>query len=243
MLNTIIVDDEPDAVSSILMLLHDYCTEVTVTGTANSLLDGIRQIKSKKPDLVFLDVEMPNGTGFDLVECFEECDFKIIFVTAYNSYAIQAIKSRAFDYLLKPIDIEELQASVSRLSHLQEKEESTVHHQVGGQSKIPISIHDGYYYMPPSDIIHLKADGSYTIVYSTHDKPILVSKNLKEFESILSEKGFFRIHNSHIINIDHIRKYSRSDGGCVTLSDNSVIEVARNRKEQFLRMIGVAGAA
>lgn len=241
MIRTLIIDDEPDAVESLSLLLKEFCKSVSVEGTANSFQAGLKEINLKKPDLVFMDVEMPNGDGFDILDCFPDRSFHTIFVTAYNNYAIKAIKNNAIDYLLKPIDIDELQAAVNRVNEAEQQRKLVVQANMTESlgAKICIPTTDGYYYLSIKEIIHLKAEGSYTHIFTADNKSLMVSKNLKEFESILSNKGFCRIHNSHIVNMAHISRYIRTDGGYAVMSDNSKIEVSRNRKEQFLKMIGL----
>jgi two-component system, LytTR family, response regulator len=240
MINAIIIDDEQDAVTSMSILLEEFCKSVTLIGTANTLVKGIQEIKSKSPDLVFMDVAMPDGTGFDILDCVAEMQFHTIFVTAFNEYAIKAIKANAFDYLLKPVDIEELQSSITRYSKSKTGQKESPAQAGYSNLRIPVSTQEGCYYLAYKEIIHLKAEGSYTTIYCTGARPIVVSKNLKEFEHLLLDKGFYRVHNSHIVNIEHIQKYVRTDGGYLIMTDNSQVEISKTRKESFLHTIGIS---
>src|SRR4030043_251410 len=172
-LKAIIVDDEQDAVNFINSIIGEYCSSLDVVGKANNVIQGVAAIKEHDPDLVFLDVEMPNGTGFDLLASFPEKDFDVIFITAFNHYAIKAIKFSAVDYILKPINITEF----------------------------------------------IEADRSYSWFFVTGNRKILVSKHLKEFQDLLSDRYFFRSHNSHLINLKYVRKYIRKEGGYIEMQD------------------------
>jgi two-component system LytT family response regulator len=242
-LRTIIVDDEPDAVDFISSIIGEYCPSLEVVGKAHNVIEGVPQIKEKNPDLVFLDVEMPNGTGFDLLTHFPEKDFDVVFITAFNHYAIKAIKFSAVDYILKPININEFIEAVNRvtLKRAEKPSQSNENFKILMENlksalptRLAIPTADGMEYLNPKDIIRIEADRSYSWFFITGNRKILVSKNLKEFQDLLSDRYFFRSHNSHLINLKYVRKYIRREGGSIEMQDGAQIPISRNRKELFL---------
>jgi len=242
-LKTIIIDDEPNAVDFIFSIIGEYCPELEVTGKAYDVREGASIINEKKPDLVFLDVEMPNGTGFDLLSHFPEKDFDVVFITAFNHYAIKAIKFSAVDYILKPINIKEFIEAVRKV--IQKRSDNTPHSnenfkilmenlRSGSPSRLAIPTADGMEYLNPKEIIRIEADRSYSWFYLTGNRKILVSRHLKEFQDLLSDRWFFRSHNSHLINLRYVRKYIRREGGYIEMLDGEQIPISRNRKDLFL---------
>ena len=240
---TIIIDDEPDAVDFISSIIGEYCPALEVKGTANNVKDGVQLIRKIKPELVFLDVEMPNGTGFDLLTHFPEKNFDVIFITAFNHYAIKAIKFSAVDYILKPINIHEFIEAVNKVIH-----KRTTNSFMGNENfeallenirsspptRLVIPTSDGREYLNPKDIIRIEADRSYSWFFINNRKKILVSKHLKEFQDLLNDRNFFRPHNSHLINLDFVKKFVRHDGGYIEMIDGSIVPISRNRKDLFL---------
>lgn len=242
-LNTIIVDDEPNAVDFIFSIIGEYCPELEVTGKAYDVREGVDIIKDKKPDLVFLDVEMPHGTGFDLLDHFPEKDFDVVFITAFNHYAIKAIKFSAVDYILKPINIKEFIEAVKKVIQKRSDNKSGSNENFkilmenlrsGAPSRMAIPTSDGMEYLNPKEIIRIEADRSYSWFYLTGNRKILVSRHLKEFQDLLSDRWFFRSHNSHLINLKYVRKYIRKEGGYIEMQDGEQIPISRNRKDLFL---------
>jgi two-component system LytT family response regulator len=242
-LKTIIVDDEQDAVNFINSIIGEYCPSLQVVGKANNVLQGVELIRENEPDLLFLDVEMPNGTGFDLLEQFPEKDFDVVFITAFNHYAINAIKFSAVDYILKPININEFIEAVNKvvkkrserrtpgnegLKILMENIRSSL------PSRLAIPTTDGMEYLNPKDIIRIEADRSYSWFFLTGDRKILVSKHLKEYQELLGDRYFFRLHNSHLINLKFVKKYIRKEGGYIEMADGALLPISRNRKDLFL---------
>lgn len=242
-LKTIVIDDEPNAVDFISTIISEYCPDLEITGKAYDVPEGIRLINEKKPDLVFLDVEMPNGTGFDLLTHFPEKNFDVVFITAFNHYAIKAIKFSAVDYILKPINITEFIESVKKVVGKRSENKSQNNENFktlienlrsGSPSRLAIPTADGMEYLNPKEIIRIEADRSYSWFYLTANRKILVSKHLKEFQDILDERSFFRPHNSFLINLKYVRKYVRKEGGYIEMQDGSQIPVSRTRKDLFL---------
>ena len=240
---TTIIDDEPDAVNFISSIIAEYCPGLQVSGKAHNIKEGIQIINDIKPELVFLDVEMPNGTGFDLLTHFPEKNFDVIFITAFNHYAIKAIKFSAVDYILKPINIHEFIEAVSRV--IDKRDNNTIRDndniealleniRTSHPTRLVIPTSDGSEYLNPNSIIRIEADRSYSWFFINDKRKMLVSRHLKEFQDLLSDRNFFRPHNSHLINLDFVKKYVRRDGGYIEMIDGSQIPISRNRKDLFL---------
>jgi two-component system, LytTR family, response regulator len=242
-LKTVVIDDEHDAVNFITSIIGEFCPNLEVLGIAHNVNEGVRVITDLKPDLVFLDIEMPNGSGFDLLTHFPEKDFDVVFITAFNHYAIRAIKFSAVDYILKPININEFIEAVSRVVEkrnarpasgdesfrmLMENLKST------HPTRLAIPTADGMEYLNPKDIIRIEADRSYSWFFITGNRKILVSKHLKEFQDLLSDRYFFRSHNSHLINLKYVKKFIRREGGFIEMQDGEQIPISRSRKDLFL---------
>lgn len=239
-INAIIIDDEERARNTLSSLLLNYCPEIQVESTCSNVPDGVIAINKHKPDVVFLDIEMPDYNGFELLGFFREIDFDIIFVTAYSEYAIKAFEISAVDYILKPIDIDQLKNSVEKLkqkklhSQMQEQIELLKESYKGSDiRKIALSMSDGLTFVEIADIVLLEADGAYTTFYLKNGQKLLVSKKLKFYEDILSNRSFFfRTHRSYFINVNHIKKYSRSENAILMDNDFSVT-ISRDRKQEF----------
>lgn len=244
-LKTLIIDDEPDAVNFIRSIIAEYCPKLQVVGTAGSALEGAEAIREKDPELLFLDVEMPLGSGFDLLSQFPEKAFDVIFITAFNHYAIQAIKFSAVDYILKPINITEFIQAVDKV--VEKRNEShdrkaTYQNLLENIRKSPptrlaIPTSDGMEFLNTEEIIRIEADRSYCWFFLTDGRKILVSKNLKEFQELLNRRDFFRPHNSHLINLAHVKKYIRHEGNSAVMADGSQIPISRNNRDLFLAMM------
>lgn len=240
----VIIEDEKKSREALKNLITEFCPEISISGMAESVESGLAVIKTHHPAIVFLDIEMQTGTGFDLLEKIPNPEFEVIFTTAYEQYALKAIKFSALDYLLKPIDIAELKAAVKKVTEKEtankrnEKIEQLIKNLNNKQQpKITLSTSEGLVFVSVHDIIRCEAQGAYTTFYLKGKKPIMVSKNLKEYENMLTDYNFFRIHNSHLINLAEIEKYIKSDGGYVIMNDQSKVVISNARKDEFMEII------
>ena len=244
MLKACIVDDEKKGRDSLQKLLDLYCPEVEVIGQADSVNNAFLFITKEKPNLVFLDVEMPHGSGFELLKKFDKINFKTIFVTAHKHYAIKAIKFAALDYLLKPVDVDELIEAVQHACENTHQNQSSQYHNLlenianGKAGKIAVPVKEGMAFINPTDIIRLEADGAYTQIFTISDK-YTATKNIKEYEQLLHEHNFFRAHHSHLINLKQVKGFSRVDGYFASMSDGVSVEVSRRKKDQFLQLMNL----
>lgn len=242
----IIIDDEELGRVALREKLKTYCKNITVIGEAANGKLGKELIKEVQPDLVFLDIEMPVMNGFEMLETIDSVNFQLIFVTAYDQYAIKAIKYSALDYLLKPVDIEELQQAIARLNTI---ELNNVNAKVAVlnanqklsevSAKIAIPVIDGYQFIVQKDIVRLESDKNYTKIFLHNATLIVASKTLKDFEEMLSSNLFFRCHHSHIINIHFIDRYIKGEGGQIILNNKIAIPVSRRKKDDFMKWIKV----
>jgi two-component system LytT family response regulator len=243
LLKVVIVDDEIKAINSLELILSEYCQNLKIVGRAGNVVEAIKEIQNKKPDIVFLDIEMPYGTGFDVLESIPERNFAVIFTTAYNDYAIKAIKANADDYLLKPVDIEELLIAVKKAQEKIQKpaftdpvKESQVY---SGQNhipkKIPLATNEGCEFVNLDDIVRVAAEGSYSTIFLSDKRKVMVSKNLKEIEDMLQSSFFYRVHKSHLINLLLVKRLIRIDGGTIEMTDGSHVALSRRNKEEFIQ--------
>ena len=245
-IKAVLIDDELNSLQNLQQKLEGFCPDVTIVAVTQKPEEGILLIKQHQPDVVFLDIEMPRMSGFRMLEELGEYDFDIIFTTAYNHYSIEAIRISAFDYLVKPIGIEDLQQAVERLSkslNRQTKEKidilkKSLSDNRTQEDKIAISTSEGIEFIPIKNIIHIESRSNYSKIFLTDNKSITVTKILKDFEEMLLPYNFYRVHNSHLINLSYIQKYVRSQGGHVQLQDGTLIDISRRKKEEFLKMIG-----
>lgn len=246
MIKVIIVDDEPKARIVLKVLLEEYASEIQLVGEAASAKEGIELIKMQKVDLVFLDIEMPYMDGFGMLRQFATIDFDVVFTTAYSQYAIDAIKFSALDYLLKPIDIDELEASIKRFKakkELKKTEKEGIYflpndftNLQNQNSKIALPTTKGFQIVQVSELFYCEAARNYTTFILKEGKKIIVGRNLKYFCERLLPFGFFRIHESFLINLSHMENYIKGRGGQVILSNGIALDVARNRKKELLKL-------
>jgi two-component system LytT family response regulator len=244
MITSLIVDDDSKNRKVLRSLLQEFCPQVVIVGEASDIQEAIRLVHLYKPQLVFLDIEMPYGNGFDMLDQLMPVDFEVVFTTAYDHYAIKAFKYCALDYLLKPVKIEELQEAVKKVegNRLSKDTNSKLELflnqlklQHAGLQKVAIASTDGLTFVDVNNIIRCESDGNYTHIHLLQKQKITSSKKIKEFEELLPVTIFCRIHNSHLINLNYIKKYFKGRGGYVLMEDGSHIEVAARRKDEFLK--------
>lgn len=246
-----IVDDEERGIIALKELISRYCNGIMVSGTASSIAEAEWMILKSKPDVLFLDIEMPGGNGFQLLERFQQVDFPIIFVTAFQEYAIKAIRCSALDYLLKPVKIADLQQAVEKIKDRQKHDADSDHtkydflktmlHEPNPFRKLILSTLHGYIPVKFDDVIYCKADDSYTHFYLPDGKHHVVSKNLKEFDDILAPHHFYRIHKSYLVNLNHIERINKIDGVSVVMSNNEELPVSVRRKDDFFALFKTIG--
>ena len=244
-LKVILVDDELPSLENIQQKIVEFCPDLEIVAATQKPEAALKLIEQFRPDLVFLDIEMPRMNGFKMLEEIPEIDFEVVFTTAYNFYAIDAVRISAFDYLVKPISVNDLQNTVARLlkktinkarQKLDTLPQSISPSQLQSD-KIAITTNDGMEFHEIASIIRIESSSNYSKVYFIDGRNMLVTKLLKDFEEILLPYRFFRIHNSHLVNLNYIKKYIRGDGGQVILENNEVIDVSRRKKEEFLKLI------
>jgi two-component system LytT family response regulator len=245
MIRAIIVEDETESRKLLNTLIDKYCKDIEIVALAANVKQATEEIQNHKPDLVFLDITMPDGTGFDLLENMLAITFDIIFTTATDKHAIKAIKYAALDYLLKPIDVEELKNSVHKViqkkNNLNTVENLTqlldnLNENSDSYQKITLPTGTAYEMVYIKDIIRCEADGSYTTFFMANGKRFIVTYGLKHYEELLPEKIFIRIHRHHLVNINHVTRYLKTEGFAITLDDVK-IEVARRKKDEFINAL------
>ena len=242
MINTLIIDDEVQSRESLRSYLNIYCPDVNLVDEAENVENGIRKIKKYKPDLVFLDVQMPDGTGFDLLNRFPERNFKTIFVSAYDQYAIKAFKFSAIDFLLKPVSSDELISAIKKLDlthevRLLNKKIDLLLQNRGSFKKIALPSMDEILFVQISDIVRCESDANYTVFHLKDGQKKVVSRTLKEYDEMLSGMGFCRVHHSQLVNLSYVTKYIKGEGGQLVLNNDDVIDVARRRKEALMERL------
>ncbi|MEM7163391.1 MAG: LytTR family DNA-binding domain-containing protein [Bacteroidota bacterium] len=237
-IQALIIEDEKPSAENLMTLLERYVPDVQVMDWADNVEDALLKLTEKKPHLVFLDIELGTSTAFDFLKRVGKVDFKIIFITAYEDYAIQAIKFNAMDYLLKPIDIEELKGAVEKVKKESEQDdkierllESFSNRQL---KKLPIPTREGYLMVKIKDIMHIQSDGAYSKIYMEDGRMIHVSKNLKEFELTLDIHNFVRVHHSHLVNLEKVKKYVRGEGGYLVMENDETVDVSKRKKESLV---------
>lgn len=244
MIHAIIIDDEANCIEMLEWLLKTYCPEVAIDAMCDSGEAGILAINKFKPDVVFLDIEMPRMNGFDMLERFNKLFFDVVFTTAYNKFAVKAFRYSALNYLLKPVDPEDLKLTIKRV---EEKKGTPSKDQLElllqnirdlkqTVQRIALTTGDGMIFVDTKDIMYCQAESNYTNVKLTNGSKVLVAKTLKEIDETLSGKDYFRVHNSFLININQIKKFVRGDGGYVVMNDDVQITISRSRKDDFFEM-------
>lgn len=244
MLRTVIIDDESHVRETLQHMLRKFCPQVNLVGEAKSVATGIREIREKAPELVFLDIKMDDGTGFDLLNQIGNIDFKIIFITAYEQYAIQAFGFSAIDYILKPVNPEKLADAVEKAEKLVQSSfiiqldtlRKNLNTPENKDRKIILRTMENIYLLDVQDIIHCESDGSYTIFDTMEEGRITVSKSIKGYDDLLSGSGFLRVHRSHLINLNHVRRFSRQDGGMVVMKKGIEVPASTRGRERLMEL-------
>jgi two-component system, LytTR family, response regulator len=247
MSKALIIDDEPRNIRILRNLIGEFCPEIDIVGEAGDANEALTAIRHHKPDVVFLDIEMPYGNAFDLLDKLMPVNFEIIFITAFDTYTLKAFRYSALDYLLKPVDIEELRRAVGRAN--ERVAVKNINQQLAnllgnlkvsqpGLEKIALPAADGIIFVNVTNIVRFEANGSYTEVHCNDREKITVTKNIKEYEEVLPTTIFCRIHNSHIINLNRVKKYHKGRGGYVVMDDGTRLEVASRRRDDFLAKFG-----
>lgn len=244
MIKAILVDDEVYCLETLSMLLEDYCPQVTILDQCRSAKKGLEAIEKNRPDILFLDIEMPIMSGFEMLEQFSEIPFAIVFTTSFDQYAIKAIRFSALDYLLKPIDPNELVSAVKKVQeqrHLPMAEQfQMLIKQVNGKistfNKIAVPTSEGYELIPAEQVMYCEADDNYTYLYLKNKSKIIACRTLKDMEEQLQDFPFFlRVHHSYLVNLNEVTKYVRGDGGYLVMSDNNTVNVSRSRKDALMK--------
>jgi len=252
MLKSIVVDDELKSRESLKKMLTTFCEGVDVLATCQNVKEAVETIRNVKPDVIFLDIQMQGETGFDLLSQLSPINFEVIFTTAYSEFALQAFKVSATDYLLKPIDVAELQHAVEKVKqdkdrlgeNIMERMKQLLQNMATPEPenyKLALPTAEGLTFIKVKDIMYLKASGNYTEIFMADGSKQLVSKNLKEYDDLLSPQHFFRTHHSFLVNINCIKSYVKGEGGYVIMNDGASLDVSRRKKEAFLEKIGYKG--
>ena len=241
-MKTLVIDDTKLNREVIINFAKNYTPQVDIVGQANSVESAIQQIKMSSPDLVFLDIELGDGTAFDVLDAIGDIDFSIIFITAYNQYALEAFKVNAVDYLLKPVNIDDFKKAVNK-AHLKEiineDRYNNLKKELLPESEIiSISTSTGFESVQSKSIIRCQADGKYTIVWMEANKKIVSSKHLKEFEDTLSKNNFFRVHHGHLINLNRVKSFNRSDS-TVVLENGDEVPISQRKKKKFIEAMNL----
>jgi two-component system, LytTR family, response regulator len=247
MIRAILIDDEVNALDVLEMQLNNYCTGISIIEKCEGGEKGIAAIRLHKPDLVFLDIEMPGKNGFDVLNETQGLAYDIVFTTAYDQFAVKAFKCAALDYLLKPVDILELKAAVEKTRAKKEntglEDKIKILFEQFGQvqqpsaQRIALPAGDAMQLFAPDDIIRCESDSNYTYVFLAGGKKLLLAKTLKEIEETLRGLSFFRVHQSHLVNMNHINKVVKGEGSYLTMTDGTSIPVSRNKKEAFMELL------
>lgn len=247
-MRSIIIEDEQPSRDFLKELLDKFCEDIEVVEGVENIKDAVKAIQKHQPDLVFLDIELPGQDGFALFDYFDTIDFGVIFTTAYNEYAIKAIRASAIDYLVKPIDLDELQVAIERARMIQRRKTServdlllsNISHNRKGPMKLALPLLNGFVFVKLDELLYCKAEGRYTNFHLIDGSKKLVSKPMKEYEDILLESGFLKIHRSHIINAQRIHQYTKGKHPIIKMEDGSELVVALSRKEELERKLNLS---
>lgn len=245
-IRALVIDNETEIRDSILDLVTAFCPDISELSSASNVSSGIEKIRIFKPDLVFLDVELGDGTGMSLLSHFEEIAFDVIFITAHNKYAVDAFRLSAIDFLLKPINPEELVRAVQKV--IEKKEQSILFSQlkilnenyksaISAERKIVLKDLDSIFFVKTKDIIRCESEGAYTTFHLLNKEKIIISKTIKEYDELLAPFGFLRTHQSHLVNSLYIKRFDKNDGGVLVLEDNNAVPVSQRKKDYILEYL------
>lgn len=241
-----IIEDDPGQLAMVSTLLQAHEDEFEIAGVASDIHNGKRLLEELQPDLVILDVVLPPNDCFELLMSLKSIPFKIIFTTSHDAFAVRAFRVSAIDYLLKPLDPSEFHLAIEKFKNRTEGEEgstrvsnmlSNIQAIEADQSRVALPTLSGFYYVRIRDIIRCESDNTYTFFFTVDKKKLVVSRTMKECELLLQEFGFFRVHNSHLVNLKYVVEYIKGEGGLVRMTDGSTVDVSRRRKEEFLRQL------
>ncbi len=249
MISAVLIDDDDNLRNGMKTLLTRYAPDINIIGEADSVTSGTELLLKQQPQVVFLDIHLGDGSGFDLLEEVNKkgkLNSQIVFITAHEQYAIKAFRFSALDFLLKPVDPEELEKVIGKIKNVVDKNDSVAHidlllenirKKVDNFKRIALSNSDGIHLFEVSDIIRCESEDNYTKFYIKNNKPVLISKTLKEYEELLTEHGFERIHQSHLINLSYLKSYIKKDGGYVVMADNSNLPISQRKKERLQELL------
>lgn len=244
-MTAILIDDEPDCVRLLALQLAQHCPQVQVLGQTTSSEEGLKMLEKFQPDLLFLDIEMPRMNGFQLLEKLEEIPPGLIFVTAYDAFALKAFRFSALDYLLKPVDVDELMAAVRKAERRQRlpgnrDQLDLLRSQLAGTAptKLAVPHQNGVIFVELKEILYAEADSNYTKLRLTNGRNHLLTKTLREVQDVLEERNFLRVHRQYMVNLDHVQRYVKGEGTYLVLTDGTSIPVARNQKERLVQRFG-----
>lgn len=244
MLKAILIDDEPDCIRLLSLQLKEHCPQVQILGQHTSSEEGLQAIRTQQPDVVFLDIEMPEMNGFTLLEQLGDIPFSLIFITAYNEFALKAFRFSALDYLLKPLDTHELQEAVQKAEKRQridQRQLEMLRSQLQGglhPQKIAVPYQSGVHFIELKDLVYCEADSNYTKLFLTNGKNYLLSKTLREVQQVFEERNFLRVHRQYLINLDHIKMYHKGEAAYLVMHGDINIPVAKNQKDRLVQKFG-----
>ena|SRR6218665_340466 len=244
MIKAIIIDDIEQARITLKKDLQVYAKDVTVTGEANGVVEGAKLLKTQQPDVLFLDIQMQDGSGFDLLDILKEIPFKIIFITASDAHAIKAFRYAAIDYLLKPVDPDELTAALGKFREQKFNENEkykllndSLKNNPRSHERLALHTQDKIHIVNINEIIRCESNVNYTEFYFTNGKKLLVTKTLKDFEDLLADQGFYRVHQSHLVNTKFIKEFIKTDGGYLLMNDGTNVPVSTRKRPEVIKML------